>query len=94
MPENRYTGSNRSRYINAELDGLIDRYLTTIPQEERILSLAAIVRHMTEQLNVMPLTDWTSPNLIANRLVNVGPKGENGTQTWNVHEWDVRATGR
>jgi hypothetical protein len=76
--------------MNAEFDGLIDGYFATIPFAERMDILARIVGHMSTQLNAMPLVYHTEPNLIANRLVNVGPRGEGGTQTWNVHEWDLR----
>ncbi len=86
-----YTGTNNARYINPELDALLDRYLTTIPRQERIQVIGQIVHHISDQLPVMGLFYDGQPALIANRLVNVGPgPGEFTTQAWNAHEWDVR----
>jgi len=86
-----YTGTNNSRYVNAEFDALLDRYLTTIPRQERLQVIGQIVHHISDQLPAMGLFYDGQPALIANRLMNVGPgPGEFATQAWNAHEWDVR----
>src|SRR5581483_454007 len=36
LAENNFVGENRSRYMNPDLDALIDRYLVTIPHAERV----------------------------------------------------------
>ncbi len=95
LPENQYrvTG-NRSRYQSPELDALVDKYLVTIPMQERFQLLGQIVRHISENLNIMGIIYNSSPTLISNRLVNVGAGGGGGgsaNQTWNAHEWDVRS---
>src|SRR6266508_4054341 len=51
--EGRYVGRNFSRYVSAELDTLIDRYLSTIPWPERMQALRAIVRYMSEGATVI-----------------------------------------
>src|SRR5207302_10092442 len=56
LPEDnfrRYT--NKSRYMNAEYDGLIDKYFSTIPWQPRVEALGQIVRHTTENLIVLGL---------------------------------------
>jgi peptide/nickel transport system substrate-binding protein len=85
LPETRYTGNNYSRYLNPEFDGLVDRYLTTVPWNERMEALRAAVRHMTDQLPQMNLYYATTSVMVANRMLNVGTG-----LTWNVHQWDVK----
>lgn len=82
--ETRWVGTNRGRYSNAELDGLIDRYTTTVPHAERMSVLTQIVRHMTDLLVVMSLYYTPDVTPIANRLRNV-PGGD----PWNPHQWEV-----
>ena len=90
VPETNFSGSNRARYMNAELDGIIDRYQTTIPFNERMEHARQITRHVTENLPVLPLFFDSWPGAASARLVNVGASANNGETTWNVHEWDLR----
>jgi ABC-type transport system substrate-binding protein len=91
LPENRFNGGNRSRYVNAEFDAMIDRYLATIPHPERVGILAQIIHHMTDQLPVMGIHYNTEPVMISKRLMNVTARdvGET-TEAWNAHLWDVK----
>jgi ABC-type transport system substrate-binding protein len=91
LPDNNYRGSNRTRYRSAELDSLIDRYLVTVPKDERNRVLGQLVHHITDQLVIMGLFFIAEPALITNRLVNVTTiRGADSMHTWNVHEWDLR----
>ncbi len=85
LPTNRFTGTNRSRYINPEFDALIDNYLATIPWEPRMRALGQVVHHISDQLNVMGLFYDVRPTLIGNRLQNAYVQNP----TWNVHEWNL-----
>jgi peptide/nickel transport system substrate-binding protein len=84
LPENGYRGLNYSRYQSPEYDALLDRYLSTIPAGPRMDALRNVIRHMTDQLNIMTLYYNASPTMVSSRMVNVGPD-----PTWNAHEWDV-----
>ena len=84
LPETNWAGSNRSRYRNADLDALIDRYFETIPVPQRTQTLAQIVHHMTDQLPIMGIVYDPPLRLVANRMRNM-PAGI----TWNANEWDV-----
>jgi peptide/nickel transport system substrate-binding protein len=87
LPENRFTGNNRSRYINPEFDALIDGYLTTIPWAERMRVLGDIVYHISDQLIMMGLFYDVKSFMVAKRLVGFTPSDN---ATWNAQEWDVR----
>lgn len=86
LPENNFVGMNYSRYMNPELDSLIDRYFTTIPRTERAQTLGEIMHHMTDVLNVMGLYYDVQSTLVANRIT-----GMTSPQTgWNGHTWDAK----
>ena len=85
VPENGYSGANNIRYINAELDALSERYFATIPPAERIPIMEQVVRHVTQNLNVMGLFYDAQPAMIRNRLKNVPSQG----LAWNVNAWEV-----
>lgn len=91
VQENRFSGGNRSRYVNSEYDSLIDAYMVTVPVAERTQVLARIVRHMTENLNVMGLWFNTEPAAVGKRLQNFTNKKTTGAYTaWNAHEWAIK----
>ena len=87
LPETRYAGRNRSRYMNPEFDALVDRYLATIPTAPRMQAFGAIVHHISEQLNAMGLFYDLRTTLVSNRLMNVPAQNP----TWNIHLWDVKS---
>ncbi len=90
-PENRYAGQNYPGYQSVELDGYINRYLVTIPMDERMEAGRQIVRHLSEQVAVMPTFYDVVGSMTGNRLRNVNSlRGQNQTTTWNAHEWDLR----
>jgi ABC-type transport system substrate-binding protein len=90
VPETNFVGTNRTRYMSPEFDGLLDRFFTTIPKAERAAALGQVVHEMTDQLIWIGLYDEERPALIGNRLINVGPPVRGPTQAWNAHEWDLR----
>ena len=90
IAENNYAGSNRARYVNPEMDTLVERYQTTIAFEPRMEVARQIVRMQTDQLPVVPLFFDSWPSAAAPRMMNVGASANAGESTWNVHQWDVR----
>jgi peptide/nickel transport system substrate-binding protein len=90
LPENNYRGSNRMRYQNAELDGLIDRFYVTIPRAERNQALAGIMHHMTDQVVPLGIYYNVDPTMISNRLLNIAPGAQGSTPAWNAVAWDVK----
>jgi peptide/nickel transport system substrate-binding protein len=90
LPENNYRGNNSARYRSAELDALLDQYVITIPKQERTQVLAQIIKHMTEQLVVLPLFHDAEPMLVGNRILNITPRRGDAFPGWNAYEWDVK----
>jgi len=93
LPENRYlVNGNEARYRNADLDALIDRYVSTIPMDERMGALAGIVAHQTQNVTVMGMIYSVTPTVFANRIqhITAGRAGAaRSTEAWNAHEWTV-----
>jgi ABC-type transport system substrate-binding protein len=87
LAENRFSGDNRSRYQNAELDSLIQRYLSTIPVDERLTYAARIVQHMTDQVTVLTMFYDVVPTMVSNRLINIVLPSD---PPWDAHLWDLR----
>jgi peptide/nickel transport system substrate-binding protein len=92
LPTNRWAGSNRGRYMNPELDGLIDRYYQTIPPRERTQVLGQMLHHISEQAVVLGTFYGQEPNLIGNKLLNVSAaRPPRAVETWNAKDWDLRS---
>jgi peptide/nickel transport system substrate-binding protein len=87
LPENRFVGSNYARYSSAQLDGLIDRLYATIPRPERMQVLGQIMRHISENLNLMGLFYDGDFMFASNRLQDISGAE---TEIWSVHQWDAR----
>jgi len=91
LPENKFNGKNRTRYMNPVMDGYVHDYLTTIPIADRVRALGQIVHLMSEDVVGLGVFYAPEPKLIANRLVNVhAAKNSGADETWNGNEWDVR----
>jgi peptide/nickel transport system substrate-binding protein len=91
VPENRYAGQNYPSYQNPELDAHINRYLVTIPTQPRMEAAQQVLRHLSDQVVVLPVFYDVVGTMTGNRMVNVPlSRGQDQTTTWNAHEWDVR----
>jgi peptide/nickel transport system substrate-binding protein len=87
--ENRFQGNNRSRYVNADLDAMIDRFFMTLPPQERIDVMKQIIHHMSENVTVFTAYHNVRPALINNRVSGV--QARTGlAQAWDSHVWDIR----
>ena len=91
LPENNFRSGNTARYMNPDLDALLDRYFVTIPKAERLQVLGQILFHIADQLPQLSLFYDAEPTVMSNRLVNIGARWPSATQAWNAHEWDVKS---
>ncbi len=89
-PENNFSGNDGTRYESAELNGLLQRFRTTIPRAERMEVLGQIMHHITDQLVILPMYHEPEPVLISNHLVGATGRRADDVQTWNVQDWDLR----
>lgn len=85
LPANRFQGGNRSRYQNPAFDALLDRYVATIPMNERLGLLGEILHHQTDQLTMMTLFYQGSYTVLGHTKL----KGVTSGKVWNVHLWDL-----
>jgi peptide/nickel transport system substrate-binding protein len=89
--ENGYrVAGNNARYMSPEFDALIDRYVATIPRQDRLEVLRQIVHHQTDQVTVIGLFYQLRPTIVADRVLDVTPGHQSGNQAWNAHEWSFK----
>jgi peptide/nickel transport system substrate-binding protein len=87
----RVAGSpNRSRYMNAEFDALLDTYARTVPVPERIQAMGQVINHIADQVTLIGLYYNILAGAAAGRVANVSGDWPSYFITWNAHEWDVR----
>jgi peptide/nickel transport system substrate-binding protein len=91
LPETNYAGTNYPAYRNVEWDALLERYDVTIALAERNQVLGQLMRHLSEQLPIMPLFHDADVSPFPKRMINVTPsRGEVAAVTWNASEWDFK----
>jgi peptide/nickel transport system substrate-binding protein len=90
LPANGFRGSNRARYMNPELDALLDGYFTEIRPPEQRRTLGDVVKHIAENVVVIHIFYDIVPQLMNRRVTNVTPRSTL-SQAWNSHQWDVLA---
>ena len=88
VAENRYTGSNRARYMLPEQDALLERWYSTVPLQERAQALQAVTRYQTENAIWMGYMYNPQLSLISNRLRDVAPSSYSN-KTYDAHRWDL-----
>jgi peptide/nickel transport system substrate-binding protein len=88
LPENSFRGGNRARYQSPELDGLLNRYFSTVPRPERQQVLGDIVHYLGDQVVVIHLFYNATPQMMNKRLKNVTPRTSR-SNAYNAHLWDV-----
>jgi peptide/nickel transport system substrate-binding protein len=91
LESNSWNGGNDPRYMNPEVDALLDRYMSTVGRVERTQILSQIMRRVTDEVVFFGMIYTPNPVLIHNRLVNVGTGSAGVSPAWNAFEWDVRA---
>jgi peptide/nickel transport system substrate-binding protein len=86
LPENSFVGSNYGRYMNPELDGLLDAFFITIPKAERTDILRRIVYHISDQLPLMGLYYDVGIVFIGSRVRDISTSQ---SELWDIHRWDA-----
>lgn len=90
--ENRWSGSNRGSFFDAEIDRLQKVRMTSLEEGQRREATIAVLKRMTELAGATPFL-YSVEVVIARKHV-AGPAGavpsQNG-MTWNIHEWGLAA---
>jgi peptide/nickel transport system substrate-binding protein len=93
LPSNNFQVSgipNWPRYQSPELDGMLDRYFTAIPKDQRVQALTDINVHIAQNLNLMGLYYFPTPYAIGSRLMNIPEnRASKASIAWNAEQWDV-----
>jgi peptide/nickel transport system substrate-binding protein len=88
--ENRWNGTNRSSWSNAEFDRLVDAYNTTLDRNMQIQQIARMAAIFSDELPAIAIN--FNPGITAHVAALTGPQvvAPDTQPTWNVHEWELR----
>jgi peptide/nickel transport system substrate-binding protein len=84
---NRWAGSNRGGWSNADFDRLAQRFNTTLVRSERGPILAQMARVFTEDAAVISLFYNPTTTAFVASLRGPKPAVPEGTMSWDIHEW-------
>jgi peptide/nickel transport system substrate-binding protein len=89
-PENRFTGSNRGSFSDAEVDRLHTITQTSFDERERRDATVALLVRLSQLVGIGPMF-YQVEVIVAKNAVR-GPIGNWGPQqgiTWNIYEWEM-----
>jgi peptide/nickel transport system substrate-binding protein len=83
---NRWVGNNRGGYANSRADAIIDRFVVTIDENERIGLERDLLQELIGDVALMPLIWEVEPVVTLKGII--GPRSNGGVSTWNMYQWD------
>jgi peptide/nickel transport system substrate-binding protein len=87
-PANRWTGTNRGGWSNAEYDRLFNAFNGTLDQDARFSQLMQMLKLLSDELPAYVL--YFNPSVAAYTSAVKGPDNASlNTDVWNIHEWFV-----
>ncbi len=88
LPSNRWIGSNRGGFRNAEFDRLAESINTELDRRARGPMIAEAVRIFSDQVGAQSL--YFNPGILAHVSALKGPEvsAPGSQRTWNVHQWE------
>lgn len=89
-PATRWRGTNRGGWSNAEYDGLVDAFNTTLDPTERARQVTRMARIYTEDMPHIPLYFPAAPFPHVASLHGLQVVAPEANRLWNVHEWEFR----
>jgi peptide/nickel transport system substrate-binding protein len=87
--ENRYTGSNRGSWLNAEYDRLQEAFGVTLDRSERRQQLIQMSRLISEEVPAIPLYYRLKVTAHIPQLQGV-LLGDRVGAYWNIYQWELR----
>jgi peptide/nickel transport system substrate-binding protein len=93
-PQTRYAGTNRRYYSNPQLDGLIERFTTTLSESERDRIEGDMLEIVSRDAVLAPLFVASRASVVRKGITGIKPMAgspiivANYYNTWNILEWD------
>lgn len=91
-PENRWNGTNRGGWSNADYDRAVEAFNTVLDPNERTQQRAAVARILSEEVPVIFL--YFNMNVHPRLVALIGPVNSGPLSTlgvgWNIHAWELR----
>jgi peptide/nickel transport system substrate-binding protein len=87
--ENRFSGSNRGSWINAEYDRLLDAFTVTLDRSQRSQQLIDMAKVVSENLPAFSLY-YNMAALARPPELHGVPLGSNIGASWNVYQWEFK----
>jgi peptide/nickel transport system substrate-binding protein len=87
---NGYTGTNKTRYSNAEYDALYDQLASAATQEEAIQLFIELNDHVVNEVVEIPLVQLVADKFAASNQINVDNIAVTafGDVNWNIANWN------
>jgi peptide/nickel transport system substrate-binding protein len=89
-PENRWTGTNRGSWTNAEFERLAETYEMTLDRGARIRQVVAMARILSDELPSIAINFNPGITAFVGALQGPLPTAVDASPLWNIHEWDLR----
>ncbi len=89
-PENRWVGSNRGGWSNADFDRLAAAVNATLDRNQRAQTFVQMSRIYSDELPVLPL--YFQPSVTGFAMGLTGPTmvAPDTAINWNIHQWELR----
>jgi peptide/nickel transport system substrate-binding protein len=85
--DNRWTGSNRGGWSNAEFDRLSETLTLTLEPDRRAQLVAQMAGIFSREMVAIPLYFYGYPVAATSNVVGLGPVVQETTFEWNIHQW-------
>ncbi|MEA2639408.1 MAG: peptide/nickel transport system substrate-binding protein [Chloroflexota bacterium] len=89
-PENRWVGSNRGGWVNADFDRLADTLSSTLDPAERGRITTQMTTIYSQAVPAIPLYFYGLPVAHTAALRGIGPVVQEAAFEWNIQDWEVR----
>jgi peptide/nickel transport system substrate-binding protein len=89
-PNNRWVGTNRGGWINAEYDRLLPALNTTLDHAERMLVLRQMLRVFGEDVPSVSLFFRAQPFASVVELKGPAVAAPESNLAWNIYEWEFK----
>jgi peptide/nickel transport system substrate-binding protein len=86
--QNRWTGSNRGGWSNADFDRLVDQLNVTLERERRGPILVQMAKVFSDDVAIIALYFNPTTTAFTSQLKGPKPAVPEGTMSWDVYDWE------